>query len=99
MSTLKRSHLETVLSDEVGLTKVQARAAVSAMIDAINGAVKHGAEHNIERPVAIQGLLSIEIGNRDAREARNPRTGEKVLVPAKKVLRIKPGAELKSIEA
>jgi integration host factor subunit beta len=45
--------------------------------------------------IEIRGFGSFEINQRNARIARNPRTGEKVLVPEKPVPHFKAGLELR----
>jgi integration host factor subunit beta len=44
--------------------------------------------------VELRGLFTLSIRQRDARQARNPRTGETVHVPAKKAVHFKIGKEL-----
>jgi DNA-binding protein HU-beta len=49
--------------------------------------------------VSLTGLGSFSIKERKSRLARNPKTGEKVEVPAKKVVKFKPGKDLIQILA
>ncbi|MEI7542499.1 MAG: HU family DNA-binding protein [bacterium] len=49
--------------------------------------------------VSLTGLGSFSIKERNARLARNPKTGDKVNVPAKKVVKFKPGKDLIQILA
>jgi DNA-binding protein HU-beta len=44
--------------------------------------------------VSLTGLGSLATKDRAARTARNPKTGAQVQVPAKKVVKFKPGKEL-----
>ena len=53
-----------------------------------------GALARAER-IEIRGFGSFAVKNRDARESRNPKTGEKVSVPRKSIPHFTPGKELK----
>lgn len=66
--------VQTVL----GGTKVQAEEVVETIFDAIANSVKKGED------VAIAGFGKFSRKESKAREARNPKTGEMVKVPASK---------------
>lgn len=84
----KRELIETV-SSKAEITKKEADAVVNATLDAIiEGLVKEG-------KVIIPGFGSFEVRNKTAREARNPRTGEKIKIAAKKAPAFKPGKAMK----
>ena len=70
-------------------TKVQADQIVDALIDAITKTLKKGEE------VSISGLGIFSTKKRAAREARNPRTGEMVKVPATTVPKFRAAKALK----
>lgn len=74
---------------ESGITKKQAGAAVDAVVAAIKGALAAGDKVN------LVGFGSFSIRERAAREGRNPRTGKKLEIVAKKVPVFKAGKELK----
>ncbi|KKB62451.1 integration host factor subunit beta [Robbsia andropogonis] len=63
--------------------------AVKTMLDAMSDALASG--HRIE----IRGFGSFALNRRPSREGRNPKSGEKVLVPEKFVPHFKPGKELR----
>lgn len=73
----------------LGGTKVQAEQAVEAMLNAIVGSLKKGEE------VSIAGLGIFSVKQRAAREARNPRTGESIQVPAMNVPKFRAAKALK----
>jgi len=73
----------------LGGTKVQAEQAVDAMIDSIVNTMKKGEE------VSIAGLGIFSVKQRAARQARNPRTGESLTVPAMKVPKFRAAKALK----
>ena len=73
----------------LGGTKVQADEAVETMIDTIIKSLKKGDE------VSIAGLGIFTVKQRNARQARNPRTGATVNVPAMKVPKFRAAKALK----
>lgn len=74
---------------KLGGTKVQAEMAVETMLESIVNTLKKGDE------VSIAGLGIFSVKLRAAREARNPRTGETVKVPAMKVPKFRAAKALK----
>jgi DNA-binding protein HU-beta len=73
----------------LGSTKVQAEQAVEAVINSIVETLKKGEE------VSIAGIGIFSVKTRAAREARNPRTGEAIKVPAMKVPKFRAAKALK----
>jgi len=73
----------------LGGTKVQAEQAVDTMVDSIVKTLKAGGE------VSIAGLGIFSVKARAARQARNPRTGESIQVPAMKVPKFRAAKGLK----
>ena len=67
----------------------QCENAVNAVLDSIKGELAKGGEIN------LVGFGSFAVKTHQARIARNPKTGEKVQVPAKKVPSFKAGKGLK----
>ena len=60
------------------LSKKDATAAVAAVLDVIEAELKKGEK------IQLTGFGSFEVKEREARECRNPRTGEVVTAPAAK---------------
>lgn len=84
----KRELIETV-SSKAEITKKEADAVVNATLDGIiEGLASEG-------KVIIPGFGSFEVRNKTAREARNPRTGEKIKIAAKRAPAFKPGKAMK----
>ncbi|MFQ5768853.1 MAG: HU family DNA-binding protein, partial [Acidobacteriota bacterium] len=50
-----------------------------------------------EEKIELRGFGSFRIRNRHSRVGRNPKTGARVEVPAKKIPYFKPGKELKEL--
>ena len=86
---INKGELVAAVAERVGLSRGQAGEAIDAAIDAITGALKQGQE------VKIGGFGTFGVPDRAAGEARNPRTGEKVKVPASKTPKFRAGAGLK----
>jgi integration host factor subunit beta len=71
------------------LTHRDAELAVKTVLDAISDALVKG--HRIE----IRGFGSFSINRRPPRVGRNPRSGESVHIPEKRVPHFKPGKALR----
>ena len=84
----KKELIETVYA-KGDITKKEAEFAVNATLDSIiEGLAKEG-------KVIIPGFGSFEVRQKTAREGRNPRTGEKIKIAAKRAPAFKPGKEMK----
>lgn len=70
-------------------TKVQAEQLVDVVFDSIVASLKKGEE------VSVAGLGIFSVKARAARDARNPRTGETVKVPAMNVPKFRAAKALK----
>ena len=81
------------LIDEVSklaeLTRKDSEVIVETIFDSIIGALQKGEK------IEIRGFGSFRTRERRGRVGRNPKTGEKVEVPAKKIPFFKPSKELK----
>lgn len=77
------------IAEQAGISKKEATAAYDAFIEYITEACQSG-----ER-CAIPGLGSFSVSQRKAREGRNPRTNEKITIPASKNVRFRAGKDLK----
>jgi integration host factor subunit beta len=71
------------------LTHRDAEFAVKAILDAMGDALVKG--HRIE----IRGFGSFSVNHRSPRIGRNPRSGESVMIPEKRVPHFKPGKALR----
>lgn len=76
---MNKAGLVEAVNATLGTTKVQAEAVVDTVVDTIIKTLTKGDE------VAIAGLGKFVVKMRKARDARNPKTGETVKVPATKV--------------
>jgi DNA-binding protein HU-beta len=70
------------------LTKADSRKALDAFFSVTETALQKGDR------IALVGFGSFSVAERQSRIGRNPRTGEEIKIPTKKVVRFKPGAQL-----
>ena len=90
---MNKTELIAAVAEKAELSKKDAEAAITAMVDAITGALSQ------EEKVQLVGFGSFEVKNRAARTGRNPRTKEVVEIPASKVPVFKAGKALKDAVA
>ena len=86
---MNKTELIAAMAAKSGLSRKESGAALASLIDGIKDALKAG------KRVAIPNLGTFEVRERAAREGKNPRTGEAVKIPAKKVPAFKAGKALK----
>ena len=80
----KRKIVQTI-AEELGLTQVQAKQIVQKTFDSIVNMLVEGGR------IEIRNFGVFKVQRRKPREGRNPRTGEKVFVPARCVVAFQPG--------
>ena len=73
------------------LSKKHAEIIVNTVFDSIIEALKN------DEKIELRGFGSFRIRKRHSRVGRNPKTGARVEVPAKKIPYFKPGKELKEL--
>lgn len=88
---MNKGELTKSVAEETGLSQSDAGKAVDAVFDTIGGAVKSRDQ------VAIAGFGTFVAKTRNAREGRNPATGEKIQIPEKTSAAFKPASALKDL--
>jgi DNA-binding protein HU-beta len=88
-SSVNKNDLVSHVADTAGISKVDATTAVDAIFDGITATLRKGDE------VRLVGFGSFVVSQRAASEGRNPRTGEKIKIPASKQVKFKAGKGLK----
>lgn len=88
---MNKSDLVSAIAAGAGLSKVDAKKALDATLEAITNAVKAGDK------VALLGFGTFSVNERPAREGINPATKQKIQIAAKKVVKFKAGAELAAV--
>lgn len=86
----KSELIEQLSLNADSLNKKEAEVVVNTIFDSIGDALAGGDR------VEIRGFGSFTVRERDAREARNPKSGEVVSIPAKKTPFFKTGKELRA---
>ncbi len=86
---MKKVELVEAIATKAGLTKADAARALDATLEAITKALKKGDR------VPLVGFGTFAVSKRNAREARNPRTGATIKIPARKAVTFKAGTALK----
>ncbi len=90
MKTMTRSDLiERLAARNPSLSLQDADEAVKTVLDAMSSGMALG--HRIE----IRGFGSFSLSHRPPRVGRNPKSGERVMVPAKHVPHFKAGKEMR----
>ena len=85
---MNKAQLVDAIANEADLSKTDAKKALDAFITTTTRALKSN-----ER-VALVGFGSFSVSKRNERTGRNPQTGAEIKIPAKNVVKFKPGTDL-----
>ena len=85
---MNKAELINAIAEKANLTKADAKAALDATLAAISDAVANNDK------VALIGFGTFAVVEKGARTGINPATKAKIVIPAKKVVKFKAGAEL-----
>ena len=85
---MTKKDMAKAIAEEMGLTQIQAREIIQRVFDGITQTLLN------EGRIELRNFGVFEVKKRQPRKARNPRTGEKVKVPARLVVTFKPGREM-----
>jgi len=77
------------IAEKTGVNETDAAKSLDAVISVISETLAKGDE------VKLPGFGTFQVVDRAATEGRNPRTGEKIPIPASKQPKFRAGAELK----
>lgn len=86
---MNKQDLIGLVSEKAGISKKESEAAVNSMITGITDTLAKGGK------VQLVGFGTFEVRQRQAREGRNPSTGETIKIAAQKVPAFKAGKALK----
>ena len=87
---MTKSELVSLVADKAGLTKRDAARALDAVVAAVGVGLDAGEQ------VRVDGLGIFEVVPRAAKVGRNPRTGERVDIPAGKAVRFRAARGLRN---
>ena len=88
---MTKADLVEKVANEAEMTKKDAEQLVEIIFDSIIDSLNKGEK------IELRGFGSFRVRQRNARQGRNPKTGDSVKIPAKRVAYFKPGKELKEI--
>jgi DNA-binding protein HU-beta len=86
---MNKGELIERIAKDAKLSKTQAGNALNSMLGGVQNALKKGGK------VTLVGFGTFSVGKRKARTGRNPQTGASLKIPARKVAKFSPGADLK----
>ena len=87
---MNKNDLVAKVASNTGLSKTDSANAVDGIIDAITSSLSAGEE------VRLVGFGTFSVARRAATQGRNPRTGERIQIPASNQPKFKAGKGLKA---
>jgi DNA-binding protein HU-beta len=88
---MTKAELIAQVAADSKIKKADAEKAINALIKAISKTLKGKGR------LALAGFGTFAVTARKAREGRNPQTGKPIKIPATKVVKFKPGKQLKEL--
>ena len=88
---MTKADLVESVAREAEMTKKDAEQLVEIIFDSIVSSLNKGEK------IELRGFGSFRVRERNARKGRNPKTGDSVNIPAKRVAYFKPGKDLKEL--
>ena len=88
---MNKPELVEAVAEKAGITKKDSEKAVAAVLEGITDTLAKGEK------VQLVGFGTFEVRHRNAREGRNPSTGEAIKIAAQNVPAFKPGKALKDL--
>jgi len=85
---MTKAELISVIAKEAGITKASAAKTLESYVATVAKELKKNGK------LGLVGFGTFSVVKRKAREGRNPQTGATIKIPAKKVVKFKPGKEL-----
>ena len=88
---LTKAEMAEALFNQLGLNKREARELVDLFFEEVRAALSNGEQ------VKLSGFGNFDLRDKNQRPGRNPKTGARVEVPAKRIPYFKPSKELKDL--
>ena len=85
---MNKTELINAMAADAGITKAEAKKALESFLGNVEASLKKG------NRVSLVGFGSWSVFRRNAREGRNPQTGQTIQIAAKNVVKFKAGADL-----
>ncbi len=88
---MTKADLVEIVAQQADMTKKDVEQLIEIIFDSIVDSLNNGEK------IELRGFGSFRVRHRNARKGRNPKTGEPVDIPAKRVAYFKPGKDLKDM--
>lgn len=85
---MNKTELIDAMAADAGITKAAAKKSLESFLGNVEGSLKKG------NRVSLVGFGSWAVTRRNAREGRNPSTGQTIQIAAKNVVKFKAGSDL-----
>lgn len=90
---MNKTELIEAVATRSNTTKAETTAMLNGLLEVIQETIASGND------VQLVGFGTFSVTERASREGRNPSTGETITIPAKKVVKFKPGKALSDAAA
>ena len=87
---LNKMKMAESLFNELGLSRTEAHELVESFFE------EQAASLAVGKQVKLSGFGNFDLRDKKERPGRNPKTGEKVTIPARRVVTFRPGQKLKA---
>ncbi len=87
---LTRANMAEFLFNELGLSKTEARELVELFFGELTSSLA------VAKQVKLSGFGNFDLRDKNERPGRNPKTGEKIPISARRVVTFRPGEKLKA---
>ena len=85
---MTKAEMAVKLAEAAGLSKAEAARMIDHFTEVIVQAMASGEK------ITLTGFGTFSVAQRAQREGRNPKTGDKITIPASKIVKFKPGSRL-----
>ena len=85
---MTKAEMAVKLAEAAGLSKTEAARMIDHFTEVIVQAMTNGEK------ITLAGFGTFSVAQRAQREGRNPKTGDKITIPASKIVKFKPGSRL-----
>jgi len=85
---MNKTEIISAIAEESGLSKVDSKKALNAFLTTVSSVLKTGEK------ITLVGHGTYQVVERSARTGINPQTKKPITIPAKKVVKFRPGSDL-----
>ena len=88
---MTKAEIANTVSRKTGMSRKDSIEAVETFLQCVKGALKEGEK------VSLVGFGTFYVKHKDARQGRNPRTGQQISIPPKNIASFKPGKSFREL--